>query len=58
MKVFPVRDLLKIQFRFDAFNVFNHRNLSAPDSGIGPGFETITSSSTPRDMQAGLHLTF
>lgn len=34
MKTFPVRELAKIQFRADAFNVFNHCHLSQPNSSF------------------------
>ena len=50
----------KLELRADAFNVFNHVNLSNPASqidGSGPG--QITSIQVPmRQMQFGLHLQF
>lgn len=50
---------MKFQFRADAFNVFNHRWLSLPNSTIGSGaFGQITSSSPPRILEVGGHISF
>lgn len=59
MKVFPVKDRIKIQLRADAFNLFNHRSLKQPNATYGSSaFGAITGSAAPRDIQVGLHLSF
>jgi hypothetical protein len=62
-KQFSVRESMRLQFRLDIFDFFNHPNLNAP---IGAGrlfsaassFGQITSAQDPRDMQFSLRLTF
>jgi hypothetical protein len=62
-KQFPIRESMRLQFRLDIFNFFNHPNLNAP---IGAGrtyststsFGQITSANDPRDMQFSLRLAF
>jgi hypothetical protein len=62
-KEFPVRENMKLQFRMDVFDLFNHPNFNAP---IGAGrtysttssFGKITSANDPRDMQFSLRLAF
>jgi hypothetical protein len=66
-KEFLVRESMRLQFRVDIFDFFNHPNLNAP---IGSGrtfqaptavpftFGTITSATDPRDMQFSLRLSF
>jgi len=34
MKNFPIRENMKMQFRVDLFNIFNHPNFGQPDGGI------------------------
>ena len=63
MNEFPVRENMKLQFRLDIFDFFNHPNLNAP---VGAGrlfstsssFGSITSAQDPRDMQFSLRLAF
>ena len=62
-KEFPIRESVKLQFRLDVFDFFNHPNFNAP---IGAGrtfsastsFGQITSANDPRDMQFSLRLAF
>ena len=62
-KEFPVHEDMKLQFRLDVFDFFNHPNFNAP---IGSGrifsssssFGQITSAQDPREMQFSLRLAF
>lgn len=56
---------IKLQFRMEAFNVFNHTNLGLVNGSFSPGtdglnrsatFGTITSARDPRILQLGLKL--
>jgi Carboxypeptidase regulatory-like domain/TonB dependent receptor len=53
-KYFPIEERFRFQFRLDMFNTFNHTNYYSPNESMGPGFGTITSAWTPRQMQAAL----
>jgi hypothetical protein len=53
-KYFPIQERFRFQFRLDMFNAFNHTNYYSPNTSMGPGFGTITSAWTPRQMQAAL----
>jgi hypothetical protein len=55
-KYFPIKESVRLQFRLDMFNAFNHTNFYSPNTFIGGGFGTITQSWTPRLMQAALKL--
>jgi hypothetical protein len=59
-KTFPILEKVRLQFRAEAFNAFNHNQFSAPTTNItSPTFGQITSSrSTPRNIQLSLRLTF
>jgi Carboxypeptidase regulatory-like domain/TonB-dependent Receptor Plug Domain len=62
-KEFPVRESMRLQFRLDVFDFFNHPNFNAP-VGAGRTFSTsssfgqITSANDPREMQFSLRLAF
>jgi hypothetical protein len=59
MKNFQLREPVSLQFRFEAFNVFNHPNWGAPDYYIDdPNYSTVSSATSPRIVQAGLALKF
>lgn len=60
-KNFKIREGLGLQFRTEAFNVFNHTNFQDIDTNVtdGPGaFGTVLSAHEPRIIQLGLKLTF
>jgi hypothetical protein len=62
-KEFPlgiVHEGMRMEFRAEAFNVFNHPQFGSVDTGFGDGsFGTITSLAQPmREMQLGLKLYF
>ena len=49
------QEKMRIQFRGEFFNAFNHTYLFAPDTGLpDAGFGEVTSSGPPRDIQIGL----
>ena len=57
-RLFSVYEHLKLQFRADFFNVFNHPNFANPDSVLtDTAFGKITAAAGfPRQIQFGLHL--
>jgi hypothetical protein len=62
-KNFPVREIATLQFRMDAFNVFNHINWGTPSGNIqnfgtinqGPG---VDGSTNPRQLQFSVRVQF
>ena len=68
MKNFVLRESASIQFRAEAFNLFNHPNLGGPDTavddnqspapGVAPPFGKIFGSQQPRILQMSLALKF
>ncbi|MGH9654831.1 MAG: hypothetical protein ACRD4Q_05370 [Candidatus Acidiferrales bacterium] len=57
---FHISESKRIEFRAEAFNVFNHPTWNSPDATVNsPNFGTVTStSSTARELQFGAKLYF
>ncbi len=60
MKNFVLHERVDLQFRAEAFNLFNHPNLATPDTAIddGANFSKILGSLSPRILQMSLALKF
>jgi len=60
IKYFPIRERLKLQFRAEAFNAWNHPNFNNPSTSVtSTAFGTVTGvSPSPRQFQLALKLTF
>ena len=59
-KYIPINERIRMQFRFETFNSFNHPQFDFPNTGIGsPNAGRINQqANTPRDIQFGLKLLF
>jgi outer membrane receptor protein involved in Fe transport len=58
-KHFTVREKYDLEFRADAFNVFNQVQFLTPDTNIGdPSFGQLSGTADPRILQLALHLKF
>jgi hypothetical protein len=58
-KEFAIGEKVRLQFRGEAFNIFNRANFGPPDTTFGtPEFGTITSANPGREIQFGLRLVF
>lgn len=58
-KKFSITERIALQFRFDAFNVFNRVNLNNPVTDlVNNNFGRSVSTLTPKFYQAGLRVTF
>jgi hypothetical protein len=55
-KEFPIREKMRIEYRFEAFNAFNHPHFNGPDSGVdSPTFGQISSlAASERQVQMAL----
>jgi Carboxypeptidase regulatory-like domain/TonB dependent receptor len=62
IKTIPVHELLTVQFRAEAFNVFNHPNLGNPggcvDCAGGSTIQNLANNAIMRRMQFGLRFDF
>jgi hypothetical protein len=59
-KDFPIREQVKLQFRAESFNTFNHPQFGLPSGTIGNAAAAVISSivGNPRQMQVALRLLF
>ena len=60
-RIFPIRELLRVQFRAEMFNAFNRVNLRSPVMDVdNPNFGKLLQGGAldPRIMQFGLKLLF
>jgi hypothetical protein len=55
-KDFPVSERIRVQFRTDFINAFNHVQYNAPGNGLGPTIGQITSAQPPRNIQLALKI--
>lgn len=54
-KYFAVNERLRTEFRFEAFDVFNHPFFTNPDTGLGDSnFGLISGAFQPRELQAAI----
>jgi Carboxypeptidase regulatory-like domain len=60
IKNIPIRDNWKVQFRAEAFNLFNHPQFAPPDTSLGDGTTGVISSqiNLPRQIQFAVRLVF
>jgi len=59
VKVMKPSERMSVQFRTEAFNLFNRSNLDLPDNFFGsPTFGQVLSAQSPRRLQFGLKLLF
>ena len=55
---FPI-ERVRLEFRTEAYSIFNHQNWNAPDVGVtDPNFGQIFGKNTPRTLQFGLRAEF
>jgi hypothetical protein len=58
-KTFPITERVKLEFRSEFFNVWNHANFTAVSTNLGAGdFGEVTAALDPRQIELALKLTF
>jgi hypothetical protein len=58
-KSFPIYESFNVQLRVEAFNVFNHPNITAISTAAGAGnFGQALSAGDPRIMEGALRINF
>jgi hypothetical protein len=59
-RTFPIRERVKLNFRWEAFNVFNHARLNNPGTSLASGttFGIISTALDPRIMQVAGKIVF
>jgi hypothetical protein len=60
-KNFKLRETLRLQYRFETFNTFNHARFAAPDTNPASSTFGVVSASqqnAPRTIQMALKLSF
>jgi hypothetical protein len=58
-KTFPIKERLRLQFRAEFFNIWNHASFSSLNTGYGGGgFGQITGALDPREIEFALRLQF
>jgi hypothetical protein len=57
----PIREPFSLDFRMEFFNAFNHVQFAAPNTSVSSssfGQIFLSQANTPRELQAGLRLSF
>jgi hypothetical protein len=58
-KTFPIKERLRLQFRAEFFNIWNHANFSSVNTTYGAGgFGEVTGALDPREIEFALRLAF
>lgn len=58
-KTFPIKERLRLQFRAEFFNIWNHANFSTVQTAYGAGgFGEVTGALDPRQIEFALRLSF
>jgi len=58
-RTFPIKEKMKLTFRWEMFNAFNHSNFQNPNASIGAATAGVVSATYPsRVMQIALKLNF
>lgn len=59
LRNFTLRESLRLEFRFETFNLTNYANLRTPGNSFGtPAFGVVSAALEPRDLQFGFKLYF